>query len=165
MKSMAQIRLAGHIEGQKLGVGVLLTCLLNLLALQGCAPVVLRASSLPTHTAIAADSAGDIRTMGADHRFAFVSMQRAARRARDLRGGEPFSILALSGGGADAAFGAGALIGLSRSGGRPRFSVVTGVSAGALLAPYAFLGPEWDQELIDAYTSAPSICCRHASSG
>ncbi|HME40809.1 MAG TPA: patatin-like phospholipase family protein [Steroidobacteraceae bacterium] len=91
--------------------------------------------------------------MSADHRFADVSLQSVARRAQDLRGGEPFSILALSGGGADGAFGAGALVGLSQTGARPQFSVVTGVSAGALLAPYAFLGPDWDQQLMDAYTS------------
>jgi predicted acylesterase/phospholipase RssA len=162
MKSMAQIKHARQVEGQRLRLRVskitslprevLLMCLLSLLALQGCASVALRASS-PSPTDIAADSVGDIRTMGADHRFAYVSMQRVARRAHELRGGEPFSILALSGGGADGAFGAGALIGLSRSGERPRFSVVTGVSAGALLAPYAFLGSDWDQELMDAYTS------------
>jgi predicted acylesterase/phospholipase RssA len=70
-----------------------------------------------------------------------------------LRGREPVSILALSGGGADGAFGAGALVGLTHVGARPHFSVVTGVSAGALLAPYAFLGPEWDKQLTDAYTS------------
>jgi predicted acylesterase/phospholipase RssA len=66
---------------------------------------------------------------------------------------EPFNILALSGGGADGAFGAGALVGLADSGARPAFSVVTGVSAGALTAPYAFLGPAWDRQLVEAYTS------------
>ncbi len=136
----------------RLRLAILLTCMVSLLTLQGCAPVVLRAPS-PPHTDIAADSPGDIRMMGADHRFADVSIGSVARRAHDLRGGEPFSILALSGGGADGAFGAGALVGLTNAGGRPQFAVVTGVSAGALLAPYAFLGPEWDQQLIDAYTS------------
>jgi predicted acylesterase/phospholipase RssA len=64
-----------------------------------------------------------------------------------------FRILALSGGGTEAAFGAGALVALGRSGTRPEFSVVTGVSAGALIAPYAFLGPDWDRQLTYAYTS------------
>jgi predicted acylesterase/phospholipase RssA len=91
--------------------------------------------------------------MGANHRFADVSMHSVAMRAQELRGGEPVTLLALSGGGADGAFGAGALVGLTGAGLRPRFSVVTGVSAGAFLAPYAFLGPDWDQQLIDAYTS------------
>ena len=91
--------------------------------------------------------------MGADHRFEDVSVHSLARRAQDVRGAEPVTILALSGGGADGAFGAGALVGLAHAGVRPKFSIVTGVSAGAFLATYAFLGPEWDQQLIDAYTS------------
>jgi predicted acylesterase/phospholipase RssA len=131
---------------------VLLACVLSLASLQGCAPVVLRGPS-PPPAEVAADSPGGIRVMGADYRFTEVSMQSVARHAHDMRAAEPFSILALSGGGADGAFGAGALVGLTRTGKRPQFSVVTGVSAGALLAPYAFLGPEWDQQLIDAYTS------------
>jgi predicted acylesterase/phospholipase RssA len=131
---------------------VLLACVLSLASLQGCAPVVLRGPS-PAPAEVAADSPGGIRVMGADYRFTEVSMQSVARRAHDMRAAEPFSILALSGGGADGAFGAGALVGLTRTGKRPQFSVVTGVSAGALLAPYAFLGAEWDQQLIDAYTS------------
>jgi predicted acylesterase/phospholipase RssA len=133
-------------------LAILLTCVMISLALQGCAPVVLVAPSPPPIDA-AAESPGDIRIMGPDHRFVDESIQRVARRALDLRRGEPFSILALSGGGADGAFGAGALVGLTHAGARPKFSVVTGVSAGALLAPYAFLGSEWDQQLTHAYTS------------
>src|SRR6202049_4669572 len=131
---------------------VLLTCVVSLFSLQGCAPVVMTAPS-PTAADVATDSPGGIRMLGAKYRFAPVSIQSVARRARPLRGGEPISILALSGGGADGAFGAGALVGLTNAGARPQFSVVTGVSAGALLAPYAFLGPEWDKQLTDAYTS------------
>jgi len=117
---------------------VVLVCILSLCALQGCAPMVVRKSS-PPPTEVAADSPGGIRVMGADHRFADVSMNSVARRARELRGGEPITILALSGGGADGAFGAGALVGLTHAGARPKFSVVTGVSAGAFLAAYAFV--------------------------
>jgi predicted acylesterase/phospholipase RssA len=65
-------------------------------------------------------------------------------------------ILALSGGGAEGAFGAGALVGFTKSGKRPQFEVVTGVSTGAIIAPYAFLGPEWDAQLIDAFTGGRS---------
>jgi predicted acylesterase/phospholipase RssA len=126
--------------------------LLALVALPACAPVALRASS-PPRTAVASDSPSNIRRIGADHRFAYESVERVARRAQELRGERSFDILALSGGGADGAFGAGALAGLTRSGARPQFAVVTGVSVGALLAPYAFLGPDWDQQLMDAYTS------------
>lgn len=60
--------------------------------------------------------------------------------------------LAMSGGGADGAFAAGLLNGWTQSGKRPEFSVVTGVSIGALLAPYAFLGPKFDEELRKAIT-------------
>ena len=59
-------------------------------------------------------------------------------------------------GGANGAFGAGALVGLTRSGSRPEFTVVTGVSAGALIAPYAFLGSAWDSELAEIYTTGPA---------
>jgi hypothetical protein len=65
---------------------------------------------------------------------------------------EEFNILAISGGAAGGAFGAGVLVGLTRAGRRPRFAIVTGVSTGALIAPFAFLGSEWDARLTDAYT-------------
>ena len=61
--------------------------------------------------------------------------------------------LAMSGGGADGAFAAGLLNGWTQTGKRPEFTVVTGVSIGALLAPYAFLGPKMDGELRDAITT------------
>jgi hypothetical protein len=65
---------------------------------------------------------------------------------------EHFNILAISGGAAGGAFGAGALVGLTAAGQRPDFAIVTGVSTGALIAPFAFLGPDWDEKLRDAYT-------------
>lgn len=63
------------------------------------------------------------------------------------------NILALSGGGADGAFGAGLLIGWTQSGKRPMFDVVTGVSTGAFMAALAFLGPKYDKTLADLYTN------------
>ena len=69
---------------------------------------------------------------------------------------EKLSILALSGGGAGGAFGAGALVGLTKSRARPRFQIVTGVSTGALIAPFAFLGSAWDERLTDAFTGGHS---------
>lgn len=72
-----------------------------------------------------------------------VALTKASDRTVD--------ILALSGGGAGGAFGAGVLTGLTHAGTRPRFEVVTGVSTGALIAPFAFLGPEWDDKLREAY--------------
>ncbi len=67
-----------------------------------------------------------------------------------------FDILALSGGGYDGAYGAGVLAGWTASGTRPRFTIVTGVSAGALIAPLAFVGPEYDRELQEAFTGGLS---------
>lgn len=67
-------------------------------------------------------------------------------------GGADFDILAISGGAAGGAFAAGALAGLTKAGRRPAFAIVTGVSTGALIAPFAFLGPDWDDRLRDAYT-------------
>ena len=61
--------------------------------------------------------------------------------------GRPQTYLAISGGGENGAFAAGLLLGWSAAGDRPEFSVVTGVSAGALVAPFAFLGPEYDHVL------------------
>jgi predicted acylesterase/phospholipase RssA len=55
--------------------------------------------------------------------------------------------LALSGGADDGAYGAGLLVGWSQGGRRPTFDVVTGISAGALIAPFAFLGRDYDRHL------------------
>ncbi|MEO7324182.1 MAG: patatin-like phospholipase family protein [Dokdonella sp.] len=66
--------------------------------------------------------------------------------------GGPINILALSGGGSGGAFGAGALVGLTRAHARPQFELVTGVSVGALISPFAFLGPEWDAKMQQAFS-------------
>ena len=58
-----------------------------------------------------------------------------------------FNILALSGGGAKGAFSAGILCGWSEAGSRPTFKIVTGISTGALIAPFAFLGIEYDKTI------------------
>jgi len=63
------------------------------------------------------------------------------------------SYLALSGGGADGAYGVGVLNGWSAAGTRPAFSVVSGVSTGGLIAPFAFLGSQYDDTLRELYTS------------
>jgi hypothetical protein len=61
--------------------------------------------------------------------------------------------IALSAGGSDGAYGAGLLAGWSASGNRPEFALVTGVSSGALMAPYVFLGPRYDDQLRESYSS------------
>jgi predicted acylesterase/phospholipase RssA len=94
-----------------------------------------------------------VRTLGADHRFTQIASPELAAHLSRLRPDRPLEILALSGGGAGGAFGAGALVGMTHSGERPEFAVVTGVSTGALIAPYAFLGADWDEELTKAYST------------
>jgi predicted acylesterase/phospholipase RssA len=65
---------------------------------------------------------------------------------------KPGPWLAFSSGGSDGAFGAGLINGLSASGKRPDYAVVTGVSTGALIAPFVFAGPHYDDALRDAFT-------------
>jgi hypothetical protein len=67
--------------------------------------------------------------------------------------GHPHYYLAISGGGSEGAFAAGLLNGWTTSGDRPEFSVVTGISTGSLIAPFAFLGPRYDNILTKLYTS------------
>jgi predicted acylesterase/phospholipase RssA len=77
----------------------------------------------------------------------------ARRPLIDPRARETPVILALSGGGADGAFGAGLLNGWTERGDRPKFTVVTGASAGALIAPFAFLGSQYDSVLAEVFSS------------
>lgn len=139
--------------------GVLaLVCSLVFMALQGCVSLPQRTGTAPGDAGMAGDSetAGampmTVRTLNADHRYSEVSFGEVAARLQALNENGPVNILALSGGGAGGAFGAGAMVGLTLSGRRPQFTVVTGVSAGALIAPYAFLGPAWDRQLTQIYT-------------
>lgn len=76
-------------------------------------------------------------------------------RAGDIAAGGPVRevSLALSGGGPDGAFGAGLLAGWTARGDRPDFAVVTGISTGAIVALFAFLGPDYDDDLHEIYTS------------
>src|SRR5436189_6460757 len=66
---------------------------------------------------------------------------------------KPRNVLVLSSGAMNGAFPAGLLKGWTESGTRPHFDVVTGISTGALIAPFAFLGSEYDSDLERAYTS------------
>ncbi|MCP9626202.1 patatin-like phospholipase family protein [Rhodopseudomonas palustris] len=86
----------------------------------------------------------DLRRYADEPASAFVQMKLIAG---------PRNYLALSGGGADGAYGAGLLNGWTAAGTRPSFSIVSGVSTGALIAPFAFLGPQYDPTLREFYTS------------
>ena len=67
-----------------------------------------------------------------------------------------YAHLALSGGGPNGAFGAGFLSGWTKTGKRPVFKIVTGVSTGSLMAPFAFLGAKYDDALREFYTTTSS---------
>ncbi len=98
----------------------------------------------------------------------FVDRWRADRGdsgQRHSRPAQPMRILAVSAGGANGAYGAGVLSGWSQAGDRPDFDLVTGVSTGALIAPFAFLGPEWDARLRDAYTDPDAARLTHGGWG
>jgi predicted acylesterase/phospholipase RssA len=70
-----------------------------------------------------------------------------------IQEGQPFIYLALSGGGGGGAYDAGILNGWTESGTRPEFTIVSGVSTGALIAPFAFLGSAYDKVLMQMYAS------------
>jgi predicted acylesterase/phospholipase RssA len=95
----------------------------------------------------------EVRFLSTDRASVERKSTAALHRLRTSSKDGTVRALVLSGGGAGGAFGAGALIGLTRRHERPQYDVVTGVSAGALIAPFAFLGPEWDPELTEAFTS------------
>lgn len=81
------------------------------------------------------------------------------RAALGLPEGAPLldrQMLALSGGGENGAFAAGLLRGWSAHGSRPEFHLVTGVSAGALIAPFAFIGASRDDQMARLYTGLTS---------
>ena len=130
-------------------------CLLTVLLVAACTTVP-RKPAPPTRVGPAAPTGfpTTVRSVGADLHFFVAHLDELRRRVKAARGSGPLNILALSGGGAGGAYGAGALVGLGRRGERPQFAVVTGVSTGALLAPFAFLGPAWDAQLKEAFINA-----------
>ena len=130
------------------------TCVLGAFALIGCtalprrdAPPTLVSSATPV------DFPAEVRFLSTDRASVETRSTAALQRLRSSSKDGMLRALVLSGGGAGGAFGAGALVGLGRRQERPQYDVVTGVSAGALIAPFAFLGPEWDSELTEAFTS------------
>lgn len=130
------------------------------LALAGCATAPERIA-VPAQLAPRAVIAGmaDVRVWG-DETFSRALLQpdlpklKAKYAARANGNDTPVSnLLALSGGADDGAFGAGLLVGWSQRGDRPEFDLVTGISAGALIAPFAFLGRDYDRQLAGLFTT------------
>lgn len=127
-------------------------------ALTGCAAAPTRLDPLPEGFAEIAQVPGisGARFWGDQRPHGFDSWDKLDRtQLAALYGGimdRPHAYLALSGGGSDGAFGAGLLAGWTEHGTRPEFTIVTGVSTGALIAPFAFLGPKYDATLKRLYT-------------
>lgn len=119
---------------------------LMLLALTGCA-ITRR------HGPLELSQAARLVEVGEPPKVA-PRVQQAASDVRTVSASirEPSNVLVLSGGGANGAYTAGVLNGWTAAGNRPQFDVVTGISTGALIAPFAFLGSEYDALLKRSYT-------------
>jgi len=129
---------------------------LLILALAGC-------SSLQRKAAVPSQQMGQAQIAGLSGvRYLVASQSSIDQMAEDIQAGfkvrsdatlnAPANYLSLSGGGDDGAYGAGLLIGWSDRGDRPQFNLVTGISTGALIAPFAFMGKEYDPALRHVYT-------------
>lgn len=128
------------------------------LVLGGCATAPARHPLPPALAgqAVVSGMAPDIRAWGDDPQGPLRDWRAGseAEAAACCAGvmGRPHRYLVISSGGDDGAFGAGLLTGWTAAGTRPEFELVTGVSTGALIAPLAFLGPDYDDELREVYT-------------
>jgi hypothetical protein len=140
------------------------------LAAGGAAALALPACSLPVREpAVPRGAASAATVLGLPNERFFPTeaagqqgLQReflaAAERKLAARGLPPtaplpeLDLLGISGGGENGAFGAGLMNGWTERGGRPEFFLVTGISTGALSAPFAFLGSAWDEPLKRVYT-------------
>ncbi|WP_254598345.1 patatin-like phospholipase family protein [Polynucleobacter arcticus] len=127
-----------------------------MLALAGC-------SSLQRKAAVPSQQMGQAQIAGLSGvRYLVASQSSIDQMAGDIQAGfkvrdektlnTPANYLSLSGGGDDGAYGAGLLIGWAERGDRPQFNLVTGISTGALIAPFAFMGKEYDPALREVYT-------------
>ena len=116
------------------------------LAMAGCTPLTRIPYTRAAHIDAQVPGVPHARVWGDD-----ASRWQALFDARQAA--RPLTVLALSGGGAEGAYGAGFLKGWSETGARPEFSVVTGTSVGALIAPFAFLGPTYDHTLETIFTN------------
>ena len=139
------------------GLGALLALQL---AVAGCSTPG-RLPAVPSASTVQADTGlGPVRFLVARETQTFAEEARNALRKEQAylasTGQQgplpPAEFLAISGGSDNGAFGAGLLNGWTEAGTRPVFKAVTGISTGALIAPFAFLGPNYDHVLREVYT-------------
>ena len=134
--------------------------LITLISLIGCSGLI--PDPLPRDPAVPEESVSEANVVGVeDVRYDIFSthgINDLVSHIRELRkgynqGDEDVAYLSISGGGDNGAFTAGLLNGWSQTGNRPQFRLVTGISTGALIAPFAFLGRDYDPTLKKLYTS------------
>ncbi len=137
-----------------------LAVLLGFLGLAGCGTIPRNPVPIEQLPKAEIPEMPGVRTLGGERSPAFTQdfIQSVRDEPPDLfppnpDGTKPYFTLILSGGGPNGAFGAGFLNGWTRAGTRPTFKLVTGVSAGGLLAPFAFVGSDYDPLLQDLWTS------------
>ena len=139
-----------------------LIVLVAAVALQGCAsePVRHPLPATRSEQALVPGLPADVRYWGDDPSAAFRDWLAVPDDKLDACCAglmdQPHNYLVVSSGGVEGAFGAGLLVGWTAAGTRPEFQVVTGVSAGAMIAPFAFLGSAYDGTLHEIYSSFSS---------
>jgi hypothetical protein len=138
-------------------VGPLLTGLLAVSSTAGCAS---KSRPALTDAELTARSDADAAEMRTTLRDAVTkTIERVDRESALNSEGPVIHFLAMSGGGDNGAFGAGFLVGWGQvrdpEWARPDFDAVTGVSTGALLAPFAYVGTDETYLQVDDFYRNP----------
>lgn len=140
-----------------------LTLLAATVVIQACASAPERYEAVPSELTARAEVPGmpGVRYAAGGDMSGLVAIavdsQRRELEYRAAQGQQgplpPANYLAISGGGDKGAYTAGVLNGWTAAGTRPEFKLVTGISTGALIAPFAFLGEKYDATLKEVYTN------------
>jgi hypothetical protein len=143
--------------------GATAVLLILLIAVSGCTqkfvrtavPVALTDEALPLGLEGVRSWGDNVTQEEIDHLFQTRSALLQERFAKEFAGGitPRLYYLALSGGGQHGAFGAGVVRAWTESGTRPVFDAVSGISTGAIMAPFVFLGSSYDDTLEEFYTT------------
>ena len=152
MACRPESRTTRTMNPRRSGRGHFIAVATTLLLAAGCATVRTHVAVPPTLTTLAElPGLPGVRYAAVEDETRLEAAVAAAIQAAPA-GQREVALLTVSGGGSRGGFGAGVLCGWSERGDRPEFQVVCGVSSGALIAPFAFLGPGFDQRLRAAFT-------------